>query len=1554
MIIDKKKDEKTILGLDLGTNSIGWALVKHNFEKKEGEILGLNSRIIPMSQDILDAFGDGQSRSQTAERTGYRGVRRLYQRDNLRRERLHRVLNILGFLPEHYANNIDFEKQLGQFKKEVKLNYKETDDGKHEFLFMDSFLEMLQEFKQAQPSLFYTKTNGDETKIPLDWTIYYLRKKALTEKITKEELAWILLNFNQKRGYYQLRGEEELENDSKNKSFEALKVSKVVDSGEKIKSSGEALYDIYFENGWEYDTRTTKPENWLGKIREFIVTTSTLKDGSIKRSFKAVDSEKDWIAIKEKTQQEIDRSGKEVGTYIYETLLENPTQKIRGELIRTIERKLYKKELQAILKKQIELHEELNDRNLYSICIQELYPRNNAHRNSIQDNGFDYLFMDDIIFYQRPLKSKKSTISNCQYEFTTYWQEDEETGKKEEITKPLKAIPRSHPLFIEFRMWQFLRNLKIYQKQAVGEIDVTNQFLKNENDWCDLFDFLMNRKDVQQKQFIKYFADNKKIDKNLQDEYRWSYPEDATYPMNDTKAQFVSRLKKVHNFETKDDLSFEFQMRLWHIIYSVNDKNEFESALGTFALKNNIDKDSFVENFKNHPPYKSEYGAYSEKAIKKLLPLMRIGRYWNKEDISGEVINRINSIVERIKGLQIDESQLLNEDKLKEAIAAVSDDDVPKQFIRSFLSFRDKNPLSGLNTYQACYAVYERHSEVGEIKQWKSPQDIDKYLAEFKQHSLRNPIVEQVVTETLRTVRDIWLHYQPEEGRLFDEIHVEIGRDMKNSADKRKALSSRNRENERTNQRIKELLQELKEEYPQQDIRPYSPSHQEILKIYEEGVYQNPRVSSSVLSEDEVKKIRNSNTFKKGELIRYKLWLDQGYISPYTGRVIPLGRLFTEDYQIEHIIPQARFFDNSLGNKVICESEINPSPYKGNQTAIEFIRSMGGSVVQLNNGRGTIEILKLNDYEEHCKNYFKLNRKKLEYLLTEDIPESFSERQMNDTRYISKFVKGLLSNIVREENEKEATSKSLLTMPGAITAKLKQDWGLNDKWNELIAPRFQRLNEMTNSKDFGFWDNSINAFRTQVPDEIEKAGFNKKRIDHRHHAMDALVIACCTRDHSQYLNTLSAGKDKYDLREKLLIKNDHGHYTKNFQLPWSSFSMDAKESLEKAIVSFKQNTRVINKANNKTWQWVEKKNGDFKKELVKQTKGDSWAIRKPLHKETVSGAVQIKRIKKGESTLNYCLDRPDYIVDKLIKEKVKHLHGVFLGDMKKIKKHLKEHPLKINGKKVDKIQVYEWTEGATATRTPLSDTFTRKQLEAVTDSGIQTILNNHVKNYVNENGEEQFDLAFNQEGIENMNANIVELNNGQKHQPIRNVRIYEVGKKFAISENKESAKSTKYVEAAKGTNLFFAIYWDEEKQKRVFETIPFNEVVEYQKQRATLSKEVMKDTPIIPVKPELGKFMFLLSPNDLVFVPTQEEISNQHSIKNKNITNEQPARIYKMVSSSGSQCFFTPANMASSIFNKIEFSALNKMERDINGSMIKDCCWKIEVDRLGNIINMIR
>ena len=318
-------------------------------------------------------------------------------------------------MPKYYDESLT---RYGQFIKgsEPKLAWSKDENNNPVFLFQESFTEMLNDFLQVQPQLV-----SDGRKVPYDWTLYFLRKKALTKKITKEELAWILLNFNQKRGYYQLRGEEEEENPNKLIEFYALKVVSVEDSGDK--KGKDTWYNVHLENGWIYRRTSAIPLDWEGKVKEFIVTTDINEDGSpkldkegqVKRSFRAP-KEDDWTLLKKKTEADVDKSGKTVGEYIYDALLTNPNQKIIGKLVRTIERKFYKEELKQILIKQKEFHQELQSKELYENCINELYATNEPHRCGISNRDFTYLFLEDILFYQRPLKSKKSLISNCPYE----------------------------------------------------------------------------------------------------------------------------------------------------------------------------------------------------------------------------------------------------------------------------------------------------------------------------------------------------------------------------------------------------------------------------------------------------------------------------------------------------------------------------------------------------------------------------------------------------------------------------------------------------------------------------------------------------------------------------------------------------------------------------------------------------------------------------------------------------------------------------------------------------------------------------------------------------------------------------------------------------------------------------------------------------------------------------------------------------------------------------------------------------------------------------------
>src|SRR5690606_29213102 len=93
------------------------------------------------------------------------------------------------------------------------------------------------------------------------------------------------------------------------------------------------------------------------------------KEGLVKRSFRAPSTD-DWTLLKKKTEQEIDQSEKTVGTFIYDNLLLNPKQKIKGKLVRTIERKFYKEELKQILKKQSEFHPEFQNETLYYDCTR--------------------------------------------------------------------------------------------------------------------------------------------------------------------------------------------------------------------------------------------------------------------------------------------------------------------------------------------------------------------------------------------------------------------------------------------------------------------------------------------------------------------------------------------------------------------------------------------------------------------------------------------------------------------------------------------------------------------------------------------------------------------------------------------------------------------------------------------------------------------------------------------------------------------------------------------------------------------------------------------------------------------------------------------------------------------------------------------------------------------------------------------------------------------------------------------------------------------------------
>ena len=526
-----------------------------------------------------------------------------------------------------------------------------------------------------------------------------------------------------------MRGEEEQqERPSKTRQyFDSQIVTEIIDTNQTYK--GMKILSVILENGIKGKIFRKEVPDWIGQKKDIIVKVDLDKDGKDKYDetgelcciFKIPTEqewEKQWELIKAKTQNDLDSSEKTVGAYIYDTLLQMPKQKIRGKLVRTIERKYYKNELLQILEKQKEFHPELQDRALYEACLEELYPQNDAHRNLISTRDLVYLLVDDILFYQRPLKSKKSLIANCPYE--EYTHTDKDTGEVRHFG--IKCIAKSHPLFQEFRLWQFLSNLRIYQKEKIIngklclDVDVTPVFLKSEDDYTSLFDWLNQQKSIKQDSFLKcpLFG----LKKNDIANYRWNYVEDKPYPGNETRALILSRLEKAEI--AADFLTREKEEALWHILYSISDKEELKKALRSFAQKQGLDE-RFVEVFLKTPPFDKEYGSYSAKAIKKLLPLMRMGKYWNENNIDEQTRNRIDKI-----------------------ISGEYDENIRTRVREKAMHLDEASSFKGLPLWLASYVVYDRHSEARDVRKWENPSDIDDYLKKFKQHSLHTDYIGDI------------------------------------------------------------------------------------------------------------------------------------------------------------------------------------------------------------------------------------------------------------------------------------------------------------------------------------------------------------------------------------------------------------------------------------------------------------------------------------------------------------------------------------------------------------------------------------------------------------------------------------------------------------------------------------------------------------------------------------------------------------------------------------------------------------------------------------------
>lgn len=232
---------------------------------------------------------------------------------------------------------------------------------------------------------------------------------------------------------------------------------------------------------------------------------------------------------------------------------------------------------------------------------------------------------------------------------------------------------------------------------------------------------------------------------------------------------------------------------------------------------------------------------------------------------------------------------------------------------------------------------------------------------------------------------------------------------------------------------------------------------------------------------------------------------------PFCGKPISVTDLFSGIFHIEHLLPFSKTYDDSINNKVIACSSCNAE--KGNRSPFE---AWGHDKNKYNEIIARVELLP----------------KKVQWRFEKNAMEKFNDenkilaRMLSDTQYLSKVACEYLSCLYPDDGKKH-----IRTIPGQLTEKLRHHWGLN----RLISG----------------------------DDEI------KDRKDHRHHAIDAFVVACTNQS---TLNKISkASGQRYIKKTDKLIEN--------LEPPFKNFNLqDIQRVVDNIVISYKEDHKGLKQA----------------------------------------------------------------------------------------------------------------------------------------------------------------------------------------------------------------------------------------------------------------------------------------------------------------------------------------------------------------------------------------
>mgnify|MGYP000734179409 CR=1 FL=1 len=721
---------KTILGLDLGTTSIGWALVREDQNnRKKSEIIKLGVRVNPLTTDEKSDFEKGKALSSNTDRTLKRGARRNLQRYKQRRSNLVKILVNNGL--------INSETILAETVK-------------------NSTFETLR-----------------------------LRAKAAKSKIENDEFARVLLNINKKRGYKSSRKAKNEEEDTLIDGMEVAK--KLYDDNltpgqfvfSLLNDGKNYIPDFYrsdlqneFDSIWNFQ-RHYYPEvltdkmylklqgqGKLNSIKLFLanhqINTAENKGKEARlRHYK-------WRSEALSSQLTIE----EVAYVLVE--INNNLNKSSGYLgaIGDRSKALYfnKETVGEYLCKKVNenQHSKLRNQVFYRQDYLDEFEKiweTQARFNPILTPKLKAEVRDITIFYQRKLKSQKHLIAECEFE------------------KQHKAIPRSSPLFQEFRVWQMINNLEF----SNGD----NKEMPSLNVKKALFEDLSLRDGLSANGILKFCGYNKKEWKtNFKEGIEGNRTNEALFNVyqkiaeaegyghdwsKKTAKEILEELRAVFTEIGIDSSILEFDStlggdrfdkqlsyQLWHLLYSVEDDqkiNPLDAIIygnSNVALKKKLHlKYGFKPVYSNwlaNISLNQDYGSLSAKAIKKILPFLKDGH-----------------------------------------------------------TYSDAAELAG----------YNHSSSISKEEQEK--RILKDHLDLLKKNSLRNPVVEKILNQMVNLVNQLIRDY----GKP-DEIRIELARELKKSAKEREDATKGINQAKKRHEAYRKILQN--------DFQIKNPTRNDIIK----------------------------------------------------------------------------------------------------------------------------------------------------------------------------------------------------------------------------------------------------------------------------------------------------------------------------------------------------------------------------------------------------------------------------------------------------------------------------------------------------------------------------------------------------------------------------------------------------------------------------------------------------------------------------------------------------------------------------------------------------